>query len=138
MACIADLTSKTKNGKAVISLPKNAKVIAPIRLDSIEDGLIAAVSSEGRLLIFPVTDLPVLARGKGNKIINIPSTRAQSGEELMVAVAVIAEGQSLFVHAGKQFFKLSPSDLEHYRGERGRRGNKLPRGYQRVSGLTVD
>lgn len=135
---IADLTSKTKNGKAVLTLPKGANVVPPARINEAESGLIAAVTSEGRMLVFPVSELPVLARGKGNKIINIPSARAQSREELMVALIVIEEGQSLLVHAGKQYLKMSMSDLEHYRGERGRRGNKLPRGYQRVSHLTVE
>lgn len=135
---ISDLTSKTKNGKAVLSLPKNAKVLSPVSIENVETGLIAAVTSEGRMLVFPVSELPVLARGKGNKIINIPSARAQSREELMTAMTVVAEGQSLLVYAGKQYLRLSPSDLEHYKGERGRRGNKLPRGYQRVTELVTE
>ena len=135
---IGDLTSKTKNGKAVLTLPKGANVVPPARIDNAETGLIAAVTTEGRMLVFPVSELPVLARGKGNKIVNIPSARAQSREELMVALIVIENGQSLLVHAGTQYLKMSMADLEHYRGERGRRGNKLPRGYQRVSHLTVE
>jgi topoisomerase-4 subunit A len=138
VAKFGDLTSKTKNGKAVLSLPKGANVVAPTPISDAANGLIAAVTTEGRLLVFPVSELPELARGKGNKIINIPSARAQSREELMVAVAVLTEGQSLLVHAGKQYLKMSMADLEHYKGERGRRGNKLPRGYQRVSSLTVE
>ena len=135
---IADLTSKTKNGKAVLTLPKGSNVVTPARIESAETGLIAAVTSEGRMLVFPVSELPVLARGKGNKIINIPSARAATREELMVALIVIEEGQTLLVHCGKQYLKMSAADLEHYRGERGRRGNKLPRGYQRVSHLSVE
>jgi topoisomerase-4 subunit A len=138
VAKFGDLTSKTKNGKAVLSLPKGANVVAPTPISDAANGLIAAVTTEGRLLVFPVSELPELARGKGNKIINIPSARAQAREELMVAVAVLTEGQSLLVHAGKQYLKMSMADLEHYKGERGRRGNKLPRGYQRVSSLTVE
>lgn len=135
---VADLTSKTKNGKAVLTLPKGANIVTPVAIEDPQTGLIAAVSTEGRLLVFPVADLPVLARGKGNKIINIPTARAQTREELMIAVAVISEGQSLIVHAGKQYLKLSSADIEHYRAERGRRGNKLPRGYQKVSRLSVE
>ena len=135
---IADLTSKTKNGKAVLTLPKGSNVVTPARIDNAESGLIAAVTTEGRMLVFPVSELPVLARGKGNKIINIPSARAATREELMVALIVIEEGQTLLVHSGKQYLKMSAVDLEHYRGERGRRGNKLPRGYQRVSHLSVE
>ena len=135
---IGDLTSKTKNGKAVLTLPKGANIVAPASITDSQNGLIAAITSEGRLLVFPVSELPVLGRGKGNKIINIPSARAQAREELMVAVTVLNEDQELLIHAGKQYLKMSKSDLEHYRGERGRRGNKLPRGYQRVSHLSVE
>ena len=95
----------------------------------------AAVTNEGRLLVFPLADLPQLARGKGNKIIGIPSARVQSREEFVVAVQVISEKDSLVVHAGKRHIKLKFSELEHYRGERGRRGNKLPRGFQKVDAM---
>jgi topoisomerase-4 subunit A len=134
---IADLSSKTKNGKAALTLPKNAQVLAPIALEALDDALLAAVTSEGRLLVFPVTELPELARGKGNKIINIPSVRASTREELVTGLTVLPQGASLKVHAGKQYLNVSPADLEHYRGERGRRGNKLPRGYQKVDRLEV-
>ncbi|KEA64556.1 Topoisomerase IV subunit A [Marinobacterium lacunae] len=134
---IEDLTSKTKNGKAVLTLPKAARVLPPVRVSDPESDLLAAISSSGRLLIFPVSELPQLGRGKGNKIINIPSSAAASREELMVALQTFAPGDTLVVHAGRQHLKLKGTDLEHYRGERGRRGNKLPRGFQRVDGMDV-
>jgi len=135
---IGDMTSKTKNGKAVLTLPKGANIINPAPIDDAENSLIAAVTSEGRLLVFPISELPVLGRGKGNKIINIPSARAQSREELMISVVVMSADQELLVHAGKQYLKMTKADLDHYRGDRGRRGNKLPRGYQRVSHLSIN
>ncbi|MCP4598484.1 DNA topoisomerase IV subunit A [Neptuniibacter sp.] len=135
---IADLTSKTKNGKAALTLPKNSKILAPIAVANPETDLLAAVTNEGRLLVFPVTELPELAKGKGNKIINIPSARAASRDEIVVALATFSAEDTLMVHAGRQHLRLKPSDIEHYRGERGRRGNKLPRGYQRVDSLEVD
>ncbi|WP_415902152.1 DNA topoisomerase IV subunit A [Neptuniibacter sp. QD29_5] len=138
IAKISDLTSKTKNGKAALTLPKNAQILQPITMSSVEDSLLAAVTNEGRLLVFPVSELPQLARGKGNKIINIPSARASAREELVTALAVLAPEDTLLVHAGRQHLKLKPADIEHYRGERGRRGNKLPRGYQRVDSLEVN
>ncbi|MCV6611427.1 MAG: DNA topoisomerase IV subunit A, partial [Amphritea sp.] len=101
------------------------------------DALLAAVTNEGRLLVFPVADLPELARGKGNKIINIPTVRAAAREELVTQLALLSPSATLQVNAGKQHLKLKPADLDHYRGERGRRGNKLPRGYQRVDSLEV-
>lgn len=138
IAKISDLTSKTKNGKAALTLPKNAQILQPITMSKVDDALLAAVTNEGRLLVFPVSELPQLARGKGNKIINIPSARASAREELVVALAVFSPTDTLLVHAGRQHLKLKPADIEHYRGERGRRGNKLPRGYQRVDSLEVD
>jgi topoisomerase-4 subunit A len=137
VARIEDLTSKTKNGKAVLTLPKEAKVLPPARVNDPETDLLAAVSSSGRLLVFPVAELPQLARGKGNKIINIPSAAAAAGEELMVALQTFNSEDTLVIHAGRQHLKLKGADLERYRGERGRRGNKLPRGFQRVDGMDV-
>lgn len=90
------------------------------------------------MLVFPITDLPELARGKGNKIINIPSSRLQNREEFVVDYAIVPEGESLVVHSGKRYLVMKAKDLEHYRGERGRRGHKLPRGFQKVDRLAVD
>ena len=103
-----------------------------------DDAYIAAVSNEGRMLVFPVGDIPELARGKGNKIISIPRSRLQSREEFVVDYAVVGESDSLVVHSGKRYLLMKPKDLEHYRGERGRRGHKLPRGFQKVDRLDVD
>ena len=135
---IGDLFTRNKNGKAMIKLPKGAKVLKPCRVEDYGNDLIAAVSNEGRLLIFPIADLPKLAKGKGNKIISIPSSRVQTREEYVVGIEVIQEGQSLTVHSGKRHLTLKPKDIEHYRGERGRRGSKLPRGFQRVDRLTAE
>ncbi len=137
VARLADLFSKNRAGKTMLTLPKGARVMAPQPLDNPEEDLLAAVSNEGRLLVFPVTELPELARGKGNKIMNIPSARVQSREEYVIAVGVIGEGQALTLHAGRRHLTLKASDLDHYRGERGRRGNKLPRGFQKVDRAEV-
>lgn len=137
VAKLADLTSKTKNGKAVLTLPKGAKVVTPQQLEGSAEMLLAAVTNEGRMLIFPVAELPELARGKGNKIINIPSARAAAREEVLVALTAFNPDDMLVVHSGRQHHKIKGGDLDHYRGERGRRGNKLPRGYQRVDRLEV-
>ncbi len=134
---IADMTSKTRTGKAALTLPNGAKGMAPMLLQNKESDLLVAVTNEGRMLVFPVQDLPELGRGKGNKIINIPSARAASREELLVALVTLSADDTLQVNSGRQHLKMKPSDLEHYRGERGRRGNKLPRGYQRVDSLEV-
>lgn len=137
IAKLSDLQSKNKAGKALLSLPAEAKVLTPKLVTVTPDTHLAALTNEGRMLVFPITDLPVLARGKGNKIISIPSARAQAREEYLVDVAPLKPGQSLKVWAGKRHLAMKISDMEHYLGERGRRGHKLPRGFQRVDRLEV-
>lgn len=133
-----DLQVKNKAGKTLLSLPAGAKVVAPRPLHSRDDDWLAAVTTEGRLLVFPVRDLPQLGKGKGNKIIGIPGERVASREEYLVDLAVLPAGATLTLQAGKRTLSLKADDLEHYKGERGRRGNKLPRGFQRVDGLQVE
>jgi len=87
------------------------------------------------LLLFPIVDLPELAKGKGNKMIGIPGKRVESREEFVAGVALLADGEELVVISGKRTLSLKSKDLDNYRGERGRRGSKLPRGFQRVEGL---
>ncbi|AGZ33334.1 DNA topoisomerase IV subunit A [Pseudomonas sp. SWI6] len=133
-----DLQAKNKAGKGLLSLPNGAKVMTPRPVANREQDWLAAVTSEGRLLVFKVADLPQLAKGKGNKIIGVPGDRVASREEFVTDLAVIAEGATLVLQAGKRTLSLKPDDLEHYKGERGRRGSKLPRGFQRVDGLQVE
>jgi topoisomerase-4 subunit A len=137
-APLSDLQSKNKAGKSVLSIPKGGEVIAPIVVPSLDDAMVVAITNEGRMLVFPAVELPVMARGKGNKIINIPGARVASREELMVAVEVMGLKDELLIHAGKRHLRLKMADLEHYRGERGRRGNKLPRGFQKVDKAEVE
>jgi topoisomerase-4 subunit A len=134
---VGSLFTKNKAGKAVVSIPTGGRILNP-KLVHDTNAQIAAVSNEGRMLVFPIADIPQLARGKGNKIINIPSSRLQSREEYVVDYAVVAEGEALVVHSGKRYLVMKPKDLAHYCGERGRRGHKLPRGFQKVDRLDVD
>ena len=134
---IGDLFTKNKAGKAVVSIPKGGRILSP-KMVSDANALVAAVSNEGRLLVFPISELPELARGKGNKIINIPGSRLQAREEFVIDYGVISEGDSLVVHSGKRYLVMKAKDLEHYLGERGRRGHKLPRGFQKVDKLEVE
>ncbi len=138
IAKLSDLQTKNKAGKAALSLPKGAKVLAPQLIGESTDAMLVAVTNEGRMLVFPVAELPELARGKGNKIIGIPSARLQAREEFLVALAVVQDGQKILIHSGKRHTVLKLADLEHYRGERGRRGNKLPRGFQKVDAISVE
>lgn len=133
-----DMISRVKAGKAMLTLPASAKVLEPQPITDVSTDSLVVVSNEGRMLVFPVADLPTLARGKGNKLLSIPTSRAKLREEYVVALAVLPEKATLSVVAGKRKLSLKAADLDHYRGERGRRGNKLPRGLQRVDGLVVE
>ena len=137
VAKISDLISKNKAGKAVLKLPKGSEVLSALILANYDEDYIVSVTNEGRMLMFPLTDLPRLARGKGNKVISIPSARVADRIEFVVAIAVLSNKDTLTVYAGRRHHNLKPSDLEHYQGERGRRGNKLPRGFQNVDRIEV-
>ncbi|QJD58996.1 DNA topoisomerase IV subunit A [Pseudomonas sp. gcc21] len=134
----ADLHAKNKNGKALLSVPAGGKVIAPVLVSDQTSDSVVAVSNEGRLLVFPVAELPQLAKGKGNRILSIPSARVKSRDEFLAGLTVLPANANLVLLAGKRTLTLKPTDLEHYRGERGRRGNKLPRGFQKIDSITVD
>ncbi|QIB65811.1 DNA topoisomerase IV subunit A [Kineobactrum salinum] len=139
IAMFSELQTKNRAGKAVLTLSGGGRVLQPAPVPADPAGLwVAVVSSEGRLLVFPLQELPQLARGKGNKIIGIPTARVQAREEFVVAIQVITEAQSLVVLAGKRHLTLKFTELEHYRGERGRRGNKLPRGFQKVDDMRIE
>ena len=133
-----DMVSRNKNGKAMLSLPANAKVMLPKAIKDYDSSLCLSITSEGRMLVFPVKDLPVLSKGKGNKIINISSARAKAREEFVTLLDIILPTDSVTLHAGRRKLTLKASDIEHYRGERGRRGNKLPRGLQRVDRMEIE
>ncbi|WP_312935111.1 DNA topoisomerase IV subunit A [Pseudomonas sp.] len=133
-----DLQAKNKAGKGLLSLPNGSRVMAPRPVADRGSDWLAAVTTEGRLLVFKISDLPQLGKGKGNKIIGVPGDRVVSREEYVTDLAVLAEGSTLVLQAGKRTLSLKPDDLEHYKGERGRRGSKLPRGFQRVDGLMVE
>ena len=135
---LEDLHSRNRAGKAVLKVPEGSDVIAPVPMPAVEGALLAAVNTDGRLLAFPVADLPELPRGKGNKIFGIPSKKAASGEESLVAIAVVAPGQTLRVLSGERHMGLSFKELGEYRGERGQRGAVLPRGWRKVEGLEVE
>ncbi len=132
VAAWGELQSKNRAGKTAVTLPKGGQVMPPVQVFDVNEELLVAVSNEGRMLVFAVRDLPIMARGKGNKIMNIPGARVIERVEYLVALQVMGLGDTLVMHAGRRHLKLKLSDLEHYRGERGRRGNKLPRGFQKV------
>ena len=134
---LKELSSKNKAGKLMITLPDGAKVLKPVPIHEASD-LLAVVTLQGRLLIFPVADLPALARGKGNKLIQIPTLDLTSEKDYVVAVLSMPENCALKVVSGKRFLTLKTADIEHYTGSRAKRGSALPRGFQRIDGLECE
>ncbi|MFN4290914.1 MAG: DNA topoisomerase IV subunit A [Permianibacter sp.] len=133
-----DMLARNKNGKALLTVPEHAKVLVPKRVTDVANQLVACASNDGRLLVFPLSELPKMAKGKGNKMLGIDTALLAKREEWMVDMVVLGKKDSLIIESGKRTFTLKPSDIEHYLGERGRRGNKLPRGFQKVDGLAVE
>lgn len=138
VARLGDLISRNKAGKSVISVPAGAAVLKSAGIASLIDNVVCAISNNGSLLCFPVGELPEMAKGKGNKIFNIPGAKFKSGEESMLALSVLAPGQKLRVTSGKRHTVIKFRELTDYMGTRGQRGRKLPRGFQKVDAVEVE
>jgi topoisomerase-4 subunit A len=134
---VEDLYGKNRGGKTVLSVPKGSKSLVPRVVNNLDKAFLAAVSNTGHLLIFLLKELPALAKGKGNKIMSIPTARVVAREEFLVDIAILQPDQILGLTSGNKQLKLKPSDWKHFIGERGRRGLKLPRGYQKVDSLAI-
>jgi topoisomerase-4 subunit A len=134
---LEELHSRNRAGKAVLKVPEKSGVLAPSPVPKSEDALLCAVSSDGKMLAFPVKDLPELPRGKGNKIFGLSSKKVESREEFLAAIAVVSPDQNLIVRCGERKMTLKFAELKDYRGERAQRGAVLPRGWRKVERLEV-
>jgi topoisomerase-4 subunit A len=128
---LQDLITDRRAGKTVLNVPQNALALPPARVPG-EDALVAVLSSEGKLLVFPVSEVPQMPRGKGNKLYDIPGKKAAAREEFVAALAVVAPRGSLEVWTAEKKRVLDWADLKAYRGERAHRGTMLPRGWPRT------
>ena len=135
VAKLEDLVTRNKAGKAILRVPPGGKAVVPAPVPPDAECLIAAVSSIGRLLMFEMDELPELAKGKGNKLLNIPGKKYQSGEEKLVAAAVVPEDGDLQVYCGSRMMTIKWNDSDPYYGERALRGGLLPRGWRTVDRL---
>lgn len=135
---LAELYSKNRNGKTLLKLPTKSQVLQPQLIDNLETSSIAIATNTGYLLIISSKELPILPRGKGNKIIQISSEKVEKREEYIIDIAVLpTKNSELLLISGKRKTTLKSSDLAHYRGKRGQRGHKLPRGLQKLDRLAV-
>jgi topoisomerase-4 subunit A len=134
---LGEMHSRNRAGKAVLKVPDGSGVLAPSQILAGDDSLLCVVSTEGKMLAFPVKDLPELPRGKGNKMFGLSSKKVASREEYLAAMAIVAPDQSLIVHSGERKMTLKFAELKDYRGERAQRGAVLPRGWRKVERLEV-
>ena len=135
---IENMITKNKKGKATLSVPKGAQALQPLKVNDLEQDFFAVVTTAGYLTIYPITELPELGKGKGVKLINIPSKLLKDRSEYVLGATVFRKGQHVLLHAGKRYLRLKGQDLEHYMGERGKRGRKLPKGFQTVKAITTE
>ena len=135
---IENMVTKNKKGKATLSVPSGAEALPSLRINSLEQDYLAVVTTAGYLTIYPVTELPELAKGKGVKLINVPSALLKKRDEYVLGATTFRKGQHVLVHAGKRYLRLKGQDLDHYIGERGKRGRKLPKGFQTVKAITTE
>ena len=136
LTTLGETLSRTRSGKSVLNVPQGATALSPVAFTDASH--VAAVTSAGRLLAFPIADVPLLTRGKGQKLINIPPRVFKAGEERVVAVAALGERNRLVVRAGGRHTTVRFRDLTNYLGSRAQRGTLLPRGLQRVDSISIE
>jgi topoisomerase-4 subunit A len=135
VAKLADFISDRRAGKAVLKVPEGAKALAPQRITSYENDWVVAVTNTGRMLVFALGDLPQMEKGKGEKLFGIPGGKVKTREEYLAGIAVIPENGSVRVLTSGKELVMKQEQIDKFIGEKGLRGNKLPRGYQEVKGV---
>src|SRR5262245_57460147 len=129
-----ELLTDRRAGKTVLTVPEKALVLPPAFVAS-PDSLVCAASSEGKMLAFPVADLPELPRGKGNKIFDIPGKKAAARDEMLTAIAVVPPQGKLVLYSGDKTKTLEWSEIKEWRGQRAQRGSVLTRGWREIDRL---
>jgi topoisomerase IV subunit A len=138
VAKFSDLLTNYKNGKAVVTLKDGQQLLNPQKVFDLQQDHIAAITSQGRLLIFTLNQLPNLQKGKGNKIISISKKNMQAkNPEKLKFLKILPLNSNLVIYSGKHFFKMTPGNQKDYISMRGRRGKKLPRGFQNVHRIEI-
>jgi len=126
---LGNLQSKTKSGKNVITLPSKSKVMKIVMIRDLENQFVAVATNRGRLLIFPIAELPILSKGKGNKLIQIPTADLTARKEFITGLCVLNETQKLRVYYGKRKPIYKSEDWIYFVSHRARRGKELRPGY---------
>jgi topoisomerase-4 subunit A len=135
---LGDMQSRNKAGKAVLTVPKGARVLPPVDVRELEADWIVAITREGYMAVVPLESLPLMGRGKGIKIINLPPKRLKEGSEELGHIGLVQDGEKVTIHAGRKHKTMPAAEVDEYAVDRGKRGYKLPRGYQKVDQVEVD
>jgi topoisomerase-4 subunit A len=135
---LKEMHARNRAGKSVLRVPEGAGVLPAAPVPASGDPQVAVVSSEGRLLVFPVSDVPELPRGKGNKLFGVSAKKAATREEFLTGLAVVTSEQKLVVVSGERRMTLNRGELDDYRGQRAQRGGLLPRGWRKVDRLEIE
>ena len=134
---LSNMVTKNTKGKAMLAVAKESEALPPAYVNDYQSDYLAAITTEGHMLVIPAAVLPELPKGKGNKIIQIPPARVKTRDEYLKLIEIIPEGATIKIHAGKRYIRLTPSNLSDFVGERGRRGRKLPRGFRNADRIEV-
>jgi topoisomerase-4 subunit A len=134
---ISNLVTKNTKGKAMLSVAGGCEPLPPVYVNDYQTDYLAAITTEGHMLVIPLQVLPELAKGKGNKIIQIPPARLRKREEYVKLIEIIPDGAAIKIHAGKQSVRFTPGNIAAFVGERGRRGKKLPRGFRKADRIEI-
>ncbi|CAB1079815.1 DNA topoisomerase IV subunit A (EC [Olavius algarvensis Delta 1 endosymbiont] len=134
---ISNLVTKNTKGKAMLSVSGKSEPLPPVYVNNYDSDHLAAITTEGHMLVIPLKALPELSKGKGNKIIQIPPARLKNRDEYVKLIAILPEGAAIRIHAGKQSVRFTAGNIAGFIGERGRRGKKLPRGFRRADRIEI-
>lgn len=135
---VADMQTRNKAGKALISVTKGSEVLTPLKIDDLKTAKIIAVSAAGYCGLINLCDMPQLARGRGVKIININNREFSAGSDYMLAAKLVLPGQTIRLNCGKNVRVIRANEHGEFATERGSRGKKLPRGYQNVDSIEIE
>ncbi|MBC2717930.1 MAG: DNA topoisomerase IV subunit A [Desulfobacteraceae bacterium] len=136
---LQNLYTRNQKGKALISLLAGASPLVPIHIAGNMASLyVVSITNEGRMLAFPLKDLPELSKGKGNKIINVLARDFKAGSDFIKHLLLLPEEGLLTLFSGRRHFKLTTGNFSKFIGNRAQRGKKLPRGLRNVDSVSVE
>ncbi|HHB91983.1 MAG TPA: DNA topoisomerase IV subunit A, partial [Thioploca sp.] len=133
---LADLYTKNKAGKAILTLPTNSKILPPLLITNLASQYYIVITSAGYLSIVSVAELPQLSKGKGVKLLNIP---AKNKDETIIILNIIelTSINAITLYSGKRHLTLKNRDIESFKCKRNKRGQKLPRGFQKIDSIKI-